>query len=100
MNQMNITLRRGYYTYQGRNHDVCEFHLRFEQNGTVKGDGVDDVGREFIGVRFANLCSWINDIYIDISYIILLIYLFYSIYLCVIIGEYIGIDIQSESVVH
>ena len=36
-------LRRGYYTYGGRNHDVCEFELRFD-NGTVKGRGVDDVG--------------------------------------------------------
>ena len=39
----DAVLRRGYYTYGGRNHDVCEFELRFD-NGIVKGRGVDDVG--------------------------------------------------------
>lgn len=38
-----MTLRRGYYTYEGRNHDVCQFHLRFD-GSSVHGDGVDDVG--------------------------------------------------------
>lgn len=42
---------RGYYTYQGCNHDVCEFHLRF-QNGAVQGDGVDDVGSYSIRGKF------------------------------------------------
>lgn len=41
--KMLCMLRRGYYTYGGRNHDVCEFELRFD-NGIVKGRGVDDVG--------------------------------------------------------
>eukprot|EP00434_Breviolum_minutum_P000967 symbB.v1.2.000850.t2/scaffold37.1/size397765/22 len=42
---------RGYYTYGGRNHDVCEFELRFD-NGIVKGRGVDDVGAYTIRGKF------------------------------------------------
>ena len=42
---------RGYYTYQGRNHDVCQFHLRFD-GSSVTGDGVDDVGSYNIGGKY------------------------------------------------
>eukprot|EP00435_Cladocopium_sp_Y103_P047974 s441_g14.t1 len=42
---------RGYYTYAGRNHDVCEFQLQFV-NGNVQGRGVDDVGGYTINGRF------------------------------------------------
>lgn len=42
---------RGYYTYAGRNHDVCEFQLQF-LNGNVQGRGVDDVGGYTINGTF------------------------------------------------
>jgi len=35
---------RGYYTYEGRQHNLCEFMLRFATDGSIKGEGVDDVG--------------------------------------------------------
>lgn len=37
---------RGYYTFSGARHDVCEFNLTFGPgNDQVRGDGVDDVGQ-------------------------------------------------------
>lgn len=42
---------RGYYTYAGRNHDVCEFQLQFV-NQNVQGRGVDDVGGYTINGTF------------------------------------------------
>lgn len=35
---------RGYYTQGRRQHGVCEFHLAFEADGRVAGEGVDDIG--------------------------------------------------------
>jgi hypothetical protein len=48
LSQFFVFPRRGYYTYAGRNHDVCEFQLQF-LNGNVEGRGVDDVGRALPG---------------------------------------------------
>eukprot|EP00927_Polykrikos_kofoidii_P070969 TRINITY_DN67320_c0_g1_i1.p1 TRINITY_DN67320_c0_g1~~TRINITY_DN67320_c0_g1_i1.p1 ORF type:complete len:461 (-),score=37.79 TRINITY_DN67320_c0_g1_i1:98-1375(-) len=36
---------RGYYTFSGTRHDVCEFNLNFAADTTIHGQGVDDVGR-------------------------------------------------------
>lgn len=44
---------RGYYTFEGDRHDVCEFHLTFAaDSGRVTGVGVDDVGKYDIAGRF------------------------------------------------
>lgn len=34
----------GYYTYAGRNHNLCDFQLEFSASGQVAGAGIDDVG--------------------------------------------------------
>lgn len=40
---------RGYYTFAGTRHDVCEFSLYFNGGtGDVKGEGTDDVGEYII----------------------------------------------------
>ena len=35
---------RGYYTHLDGQHGVCEFQLRFAADGSVRGEGSDDVG--------------------------------------------------------
>eukprot|EP00928_Gymnodinium_smaydae_P003310 TRINITY_DN11189_c0_g1_i1.p1 TRINITY_DN11189_c0_g1~~TRINITY_DN11189_c0_g1_i1.p1 ORF type:complete len:309 (-),score=42.34 TRINITY_DN11189_c0_g1_i1:188-1114(-) len=36
---------RGYYTFSGARHDVCEFELSFSGDGEIIGSGTDDVGQ-------------------------------------------------------
>lgn len=43
---------RGYYTFSGCKHDVCEFILKFDPSGAVEGSGTDDVGQYKITGRF------------------------------------------------
>ena len=43
---------RGYYTYENSEHGVVEFALRFDDQGTLTGEGADDVGCYTIQGRF------------------------------------------------
>jgi len=44
---------KGYYTFSGTSHDVCTFSLEFMADQTMRGDGIDDVGRYTIAGIFA-----------------------------------------------
>jgi len=47
---------RGYYTFAGARHDVCEFDLSFpDGTGQVTGSGVDDVGQYNIRGRHGGM---------------------------------------------
>eukprot|EP00854_Cymbomonas_tetramitiformis_P024384 gene24384-29639_t len=46
-------LWKGYYTYLGMRHDVCEFTLDYDDTGNMRGDGVDDVGKYVINGHYS-----------------------------------------------